>query len=154
MFATLAGADYEKHRDKMKETVIWNIEKGLQLREEDVINAEKQRVTLVAQTAKFFEQYDFLVLPAVQVPPFPVETEWVREINGIKMETYIDWMAICSAITVTGLPAISVPCGFTSDGLPIGLQIVGPPRGDFEVLQIAHAFEQATLFGQKKSSFC
>jgi amidase len=150
MFATLAKTDYEKHRDKMKETVIWNIEKGLQQTEEDVINAEKQRLALVVQTAKFFEQYDFLVLPAVQVPPFPVETEWVREINGTKMETYIDWMAICSAITVTGLPAISVPCGFTPDGLPIGLQIVGPPRGDFELLQIAHAFEQATLFGKQK----
>lgn len=154
LFAILAKTDYELHRDKMKDTLIWNIEKGLALSNDDIVRAESQRITLVASTVKFFEQYDYLILPAVQVPPFPVETEWVTEINGIKLETYIDWMLICCAITVTGLPAISVPCGFTPDGLPIGLQIVGKPRGDFEVLQIAHAFEQATLYGQNLSSFC
>ena len=69
--------------------------------------------------------------------------EWIREINGTKMESYIDWMGTCSAITVTGSPAISVPCGFTPGGLPVGLQIVGPYRRDFDVLQMAHAFEMA-----------
>jgi len=154
LFASLGKSDYENHRDQMKDTVIWNIEKGLRLNDDDIARAERKRIALVAQTAKFFDHYDFLVLPTVQVPPFPVETEWVKEINGIRLETYIDWMMICSAITVTGLPAISVPCGFTKDGLPIGLQIVGRPLGDFEVLQIGHAFEQATLFGQRLPSLC
>ncbi len=154
LFATLAKDDYEKHRDQMKNTVIWNIEKGLQLNDEDLARAENKRIALLTETAKFFDRYDYLVLPTVQVPPFPVETEWVREINGVKLDTYIDWMAICYAITVTGLPAISVPCGFTAGGLPTGIQIVGPPQKDFEVLQIAHAFEQASKFGQRRPAFC
>jgi amidase len=79
-----------------------------------------------------------------------VEWDWVREINGVKMETYIDWMASCYAITVTGLPAISVPCGFTREGLPVGLQIVGRHQQDFAVLQLAHAFEQVTQYGKTR----
>jgi len=89
-------------------------------------------------------------LPVSQVAPFPVEVEWVKEINGVKMETYVDWMATCYAITLTGLPAISVPCGFSAEGLPIGLQIVGRHHQDFSVLQLAHAFEQATQFGKRR----
>ena len=96
------------------------------------------------------ERYEFLVLPVSQVAPFSVKEEWVKEINGTKMETYIDWMATCYAITVTGLPAISVPCGFTKDGLPVGLQIVGRHQRDFDVLQLAFAFEQATLHGKTR----
>jgi amidase len=76
-----------------------------------------------------------------------LDIEWIHEINGVKMETYIDWMATCYAITVTELPAISVPCGFTSNGLPVGLQIVGRQRADFSVLQLAHAFEQLNRAG-------
>lgn len=90
------------------------------------------------------------MLPVTQVVPFPVELEWVREINGVRMETYIDWMATCYAITLTGLPAISVPCGFTPDGLPVGLQIVGRHQQDFAVLQLAYAFEQATQHGKTR----
>ena len=100
------------------------------------------------------EQYEFLVLPVSQVAPFPVEVDWVREINGVKMETYIDWMATCYAITITELPAISVPCGFTKEGLPIGLQIVGRHRHEFEVLQLAFAFEQATQYARDTSPDC
>ena len=92
------------------------------------------------------ERYEFLVLPVSQVAPFPVEVEWVKEINGVKMDTYIDWMPTCYAITLTGLPALSVPCGFTPDGLPIGLQIVDRHHRDLDVLKLAHAFEQATRF--------
>ncbi|MGD8820777.1 MAG: amidase family protein, partial [Anaerolineae bacterium] len=93
---------------------------------------------------------DFLLLPVCQVVPFPVEVEWVQEINGIEMATYIDWMMSCSLITLTGHPAISVPCGFTADGLPVGLQIVGPYRGEFELLQFAYAFEQATHVADRR----
>jgi amidase len=84
------------------------------------------------------------VLPAAQVPPFPVEWDWVREINGQPMETYIDWMTVCCAISVTGLPALSVPGGFTRSGLPVGVQIVCGPHDDLGLLQVAHEFEQAT----------
>ena len=93
---------------------------------------------------------DALALPTVQVPPFPVETEWVTEIDGQPMETYIDWMRSCSDITLTGCPAISVPAGFTPEGLPVGLQLVGRPADDLGLLRIAHAFEQATHAGDRR----
>ena len=87
--------------------------------------------------------YSFLLLPVAQVPPFNVTEQYVREINGVPMQTYIDWMKSCYYVSVTGNPAISVPAGFTPQGLPIGLQIVGRHQDDLGVLQIAHAFEQA-----------
>jgi len=91
-----------------------------------------------------------LVLPTVQVLPFAVETEWVRAIGAEPMHTYIDWMATCYAISCTGLPAISVPCGFSPEGLPVGLQIVGRRGRDLEVLELALAFEQATDHAQRR----
>ena len=89
------------------------------------------------------DRYEFFVLPTVQVPPFDVNQPFVTEIDGVAMETYIDWMKSCYYISVTGHPAISVPAGMTDDGLPIGLQIAGRHQDDWGVLQIAHAFEQA-----------
>ena len=147
LFAHTRGDDFKLHRSLMKDTVVWNVEQGLKLSGADVARAEAKRTQLYQRARKFMERYEFLILPVSQVAPFPVETDWVREINGVKMESYIDWMATCYAITLTGLPAISVPCGFTSDGLPIGLQIVGRHQRDFDVLQLAFAFEQATQYG-------
>jgi amidase len=98
----------------------------------------------------FFATHDFLVCPVTQVPPFEVTQAYVKEINGQSLLTYIDWMRACSDITVTGLPAISVPAGFTPEGLPVGIQIVGRHQDDLGVLQIAHAFEQATGFGKRR----
>ena len=144
------GEDLKRHRALMKDTVIWNAEKGLKLTGLDVSRAEFKRTQLYHRVLAFLEKYEFLVLPVTQVAPFPVEWDWVHEINGQKMETYIDWMATCYAITLTGLPAISVPCGFTKEGLPVGLQIVGRHQQDFAVLQLAHAFEQATKFGKTR----
>jgi amidase len=149
-FAQSRSQDLERHRDLIKDTVIWNIEQGLKLSGADVSRAELKRTLLYHRVREFMERYEFLVLPVTQVAPFPVEIDWVKEIDGVKMETYIDWMASCYTITVTGLPAISVPCGFTKEGLPIGLQIVGRHRRDFDVLQLAYAFEQATLYGQTR----
>jgi amidase len=137
-------------RDFAKDTAIWNIEQGLALSAEQVLQSELERAAIYRRVVAFFEKYDALLLPAAQVPPFDIDTDWVREINGQAMATYIDWMTICCAISITGLPAISVPCGFTSDGLPIGLQIVGRPRGDVALLGIAHAFEQATLYHTRR----
>src|SRR5262245_14302354 len=148
LFAQTKGDDFKLHRHLMKDTVVWNIEQGLKLSGPDVARAEAKRTELYQRVREFMERYEFLILPVSQVAPFPVEVDWVRQINGVKMETYIDWMATCYAITLTGLPAISVPCGFTGDGLPIGLQIVGRHRCDFDVLQLAFAFEQATQYGR------
>jgi amidase len=140
--------DLARHRDLLKDTVIWNIEAGLNLTARDIEAAETARTALYRRVMRFLADYEFLVLPVSQVAPFPVDLEWVRDINGVQMQTYIDWMATTYAITCTGLPAISVPCGFTPDGLPIGLQIVGRHHCDFDVLQIAYAFEQATQCAQ------
>lgn len=149
-FAQNRADDYKNHRVQLKDTIIWNVEKGLQLKGTDISRAEAKRTQLYNRVHEFMERYEFLVLPVSQVVPFPVETDWVHEINGTKMETYIDWMATCYAITVTGLPAISVPCGFTPEGLPVGLQIVGRHQRDFDVLQLAYAFEQATQDGKRR----
>lgn len=138
------------HRDKLKDTVVWNIEAGQRLTGPQLGRAEKQRTELYHRVREFMEVYEFLILPVVQVPPFDVDQPYVTEINGIEMSNYIEWMKSCYYITVTGLPAISVPCGFTPEGLPIGLQIVGRYRDDLGVLQLARAFEQATRFGQRR----
>lgn len=131
-------------RSYAKETAVWNIERGFALTSEEIMQSEILRAQIYAGVVKFFEKYDALILPAAQVEPFSIETEWIDEIDGMELTTYIDWMTICCAISITGLPAISVPAGFTSNGLPVGLQIVGKPRGDLGLLQIAHIFEQAT----------
>ena len=142
--------DLANHRELMKDTVIWNTELGLNLTAREIAAAQTARTELYRRVMAFLEKYEFLVLPVSQVPPFPVEVEWVRDVNGVEMQTYIDWMGTTYAITCTGLPAISVPCGFTPDGLPIGLQIVGRHHRDFDVLQIAYAFEQATQYARRR----
>jgi len=96
------------------------------------------------------ETREFLVLPVAQVPPFDVEQRYVTEIDGVEMGNYIEWMKSCYYVTVTGHPAISVPCGFTPEGLPVGVQIVGRYRDDLGVLQLARAFEQVTGFGGRR----
>jgi amidase len=151
-YAQTRAADLSRSRELIKDTVVWNIEQGLKLSSPDAKRAEANRGKLCRRVAQFMGRYEFLVLPVSQVAPFPVEVDWVREICGVEMETYIDWMATCYAITVTGLPAISVPCGFTENGLPIGLQIVGRHQREFDVLQLAFAFEQATQYGRARPS--
>ncbi|MCA1738017.1 MAG: amidase, partial [Actinobacteria bacterium] len=131
-------------------TVVWNIEEGKKLSGPRIGRAERKRTELYHRVRSFMETYEFLILPVSQVPPFDVEQRYVTEINGEPMETYIDWMRSCYYVTVTGLPAISVPCGFTSKGLPVGVQIVGRHRDDFGVLQLAHAFEEATGFWKRR----
>lgn len=134
------------HRDRLKDTVIWNIEEGMKLNAADVGAAEVKRAALFERVRKFMETYEFMVFPVSQHPPFDVTQPYLTEVNGVQMETYIDWMRSCYYITATGHPAISVPCGFTDDGLPVGVQIVGRHRSEFRVLQLAYAFQQATGF--------
>ncbi len=139
-------------REDYKDTIIWNVEAGLELTGEDVANAEAARTALFQKVQAYLAEREFLILPVSQVPPFPIDTEWVQEIDGVTMETYIDWMKSCYYISAIGLPAISVPCGFTASGLPVGLQIVGRHHADLSVLQLAHAFEAATQMWKRHPS--
>ena len=140
------------HRDQLKDTVIWNIEEGMKLNAADVGMAEVKRAALFERVRKFMETYEFMVFPVSQHPPFDVTQPYLTEVNGVPMETYIDWMRSCYYITATGHPAISVPCGFTGDGLPVGIQIVGRHQSEFSVLQLAYAFQQATGFWKHRPS--
>jgi amidase len=134
----------------MKDTVIWNTEEGLKLTAREIGEAEVLRARLYHRVREFMERHEFLLIPAAQVPPFDVTMPYPTEINGARLPTYIDWMRVCSDITVTGLPAISVPAGFTDEGLPVGLQIVGRHQDEWGVLQLAYAFERATGFHRRR----
>jgi amidase len=140
----------ETQRNKLKDSVIWNIEEGRKLSGPELGAIERKRTELYHRVRRFMKTYEFLILPVSQVPPFDVRQRYVKEINGEKMGTYIDWMKSCYYITTIGYPAISVPCGFTADGLPVGVQIVGRHQDDLGVLQLAYAFEQATGFWKRK----
>lgn len=133
----------EGHRERVKPEVLWNLEQGYKLTAREIAGAERARGALYGRIAEFFETYDLLVSPATIVPPFDVNIRSIQEVEGHKLETYFDWYAIAYAITLTSLPAISVPCGFTASGLPVGLQVVGPPRGEAPLLAAAWLFEQA-----------
>ena len=146
------GGLLEKHRAQLKDTMVWNIEEGLRLTAPQVARALNLRSQAYQRMRAFMERHEFLVMPVNQVPPFPVTTEWVDEIDGVRMENYFAWMRSCYVITATSHPAISVPAGFTTDDppLPVGVQIVGRYRDDFGVLQLAHAFERATRISERR----
>jgi amidase len=144
------GPLLEKHRHQMKPEAVWQIESGSQLSGSDVAKAMARQGELIERMRRFLDKYEFLICAVNQVPPFDSKLDWPKEIEGIKMEHYLAWMKSAYWITPTFCPAISVPAGFTSDGLPVGIQIVGRYRDDFGVLQIAHAFERATGFGRRR----
>lgn len=150
MYAALHGPLLQTHRHSLKDTVIWNIEAGLKLSAQQIINAQVQHAALFQRVTDFFEHWDYIALPTAQVPPFSVDIPYPTEINGQSMSNYLTWMQTCYWITVTGCPAISVPAGFTPDGLPVGIQLVAPYRKEVALLQLAHAFEQATRFGLQR----
>jgi len=149
-FAQRLAPLLKTHRALLKDTVIWNVEQGLALDGAKIARAEGLRTELFHRMRKFLEKYEFLLAPVNQLPPFPVDTEYPTEIAGVKLGNYLDWMKSCYYVTITSHPAISVPAGFTPEGLPVGLQIVGRYRDDFGVLQFAHAFEQATTFWTRR----
>ena len=142
-FAATHGPRMRDYRDSYKETIIWNVEAGLALSGTEVSRAEQERTRIYERVIRFFDEVDFLVLPVSQVAPFPVSLEYPTHIDGTEMATYIDWMKSCYYITITGLPALSLPFGFTQDGLPVGIQIVGKPQQDLAVLKFANAIEEA-----------
>ena len=149
-FELAFGQLLKTKRALMKDTVVWNIEEGARLTGPQVGAAEFKRTQLFHRMREFMQDYDFLVAPVAQVLPFDVTIPYVTRINDTELQTYIDWMRSCYYITVTGAPALSVPCGFSNGGLPVGLQIIGRYQDDFGVLQIAHAFEQATGFWKQR----
>lgn len=142
--ASAAAGLPDEALEVLKDTIQWNIAKGRALTGDDVSRAERLRTVIFQRMNAFMQDYAFLVLPVNQVPPFDVDIPYPEEVAGVRMETYIDWMKSAYFVTVTGHPAISVPCGFTSEGLPVGVQIVGRYRDDFGVLQLAFAYQQAT----------
>ena len=128
-------------RGPVKASVMREIERGARITGPEIADAEAKRSRLFARVGQMMANYNFLVLPVTQVPPFDLNQEYVTEIEGVQMESYIDWMRSCYFISITGLPAISVPAGFTPEGLPVGIQIVGRHHDDWGVLQMARAFE-------------
>lgn len=139
--AASLGPLLAERRDALKPELVWNIEKGLALTGEQVGRALRERGRIMNSARRFFEDYDVLLCPATVLPPFPVETRWPESCAGTRFETYIDWLAIAYAVTLTGCPALSLPCGFTRSGLPVGLQMVGPQRGEAALLAQAAALE-------------
>jgi amidase len=143
------GERLREHPDAFKDTLKLEIEEGLRLTGTDVARAETARSQLWRRFQAFLEEYEYFILPTTQLPPFDINTPYPTEIAGTKFDNYIDWMKSCWYISATGNPAASVPGGFTPEGLPVGVQIVGRNNADFSVLQIAHAFEEATGFGKR-----
>ncbi|MGD9836858.1 MAG: amidase [Afipia sp.] len=139
------GKLLKTHRDQLKPEVIWNIEEGLKLTLADIERAEAQRVTLMNRAIAFFETYDLLLCPTTIVAPFPVEQRYLAECNGVTFGNYVGWLAIVSAITIACCPGLSIPCGFTRENLPVGLQIVAPPRGEARALAAGKLLE--TILG-------
>ena len=135
------------HRDLLKPEVIWNIEKGLALSVDDIAKAEAQRGMLFHRMGQFLSEYDFLLCPATIVQPFPVEQRYPTQCNGVEFETYVDWLLIVAVATMCACPAISIPCGFSKSKLPVGLQIIGPNRGEAKLLAGAKFVEEVLGLG-------
>jgi amidase len=143
------GERFRAHPEAFKDTLTREIQEGLQLTGTEVARAETAHGQMWRRFQAFLEKYEYFVLPTTQLPPFGIDTPYPTEIAGVRFESYIDWMKSCWYISATGNPAASVPAGFTQEGLPVGVQIVGRAKEDFSVLQLAHAFEEATGFGQR-----
>ncbi|MBA4097290.1 MAG: amidase [Rhodospirillum sp.] len=149
-FHVLRGLSYvantrvllERHRDKLKPDVIWNVEAGMALTAERIAKAQLYRSRLYGEMVAFLQKHDFLLTPAACCAPNPIEERWVREVDGHKFENYIGWLTLPACITLTTCPAISIPAGFTADGRPVGIQLVGAPRGDADLLSAAAAIDE------------
>ncbi len=142
LYANRLGPLLETHRDKLKPEVIWNIEKGLGLTADEIGRAERERACLYHGTIDFFMDYDLLICPTVITPPFDVNIRYLTELDGVVFDSYISWLIMSFATTLTACPSISIPCGFTDSGLPVGLQIVGSPKAEDSVLSAAALFEK------------
>ncbi len=146
-FATGMRQLLKDHRDLLKPEVIWNIEKGLRLTGEEIAVAEAERGTLFRHMHHFLNDYDLLLCPATIVPPFPVEERYVKSCAGVEFETYVDWLLIVAVATLCACPALSMPCGFTTSGLPVGLQVIAPNRQEAKLLGMARWMEDVLGLG-------
>jgi amidase len=151
-FVTGYGPLLRDHPGGIGPNVAWNVERGLELTVADLSRATLLWAALAERVSEFFGNFDVLACPVSQVPPFAVDLDWVREIDGVPQQTYLDWMRSAYLISVTGLPAISVPAGFTPGGLPVGLQLAGRRRADWHLLGAAAAFEAATGYARTAPS--
>ena len=142
-FAARHGSQLDKQRSVLKPEIVWNVEKGLSLTGEEIARAMRARAAIYARAQVFFQDYDLLISPATIVPPFPVEQRYVERLGEHEFSNYIEWCSIAYAITVIGAPAVSIPCGFTSAGLPVGLQIAAAPLNEGPLLSAALLFEEA-----------
>ncbi len=140
-FATSLGPQLEANRDTFKPEIVWNIEKGLALTGQDIMNAMVERSEIYRRANTFFSDFDLILTPATVVPPYPVEQRFVQRVGDHEFSNYIEWCSIAYAFTVLGAPALSVPCGFTQSGLPVGLQIAAPVREEARLLAAASALE-------------
>jgi amidase len=140
----------DQYRDLLKPEAIAEVELGRSLSTAAVAQAMVRHGQLLDRMRRFEERYAFTLCAVNQIPPFDAAIDWPKEIEGVAMEHYIAWQKSCYWITATFRPAISVPAGFTREGLPVGIQIVGRYRDDFGVLQLGYAFEQATLIGNRR----
>jgi amidase len=148
LFATIAAPLLDNHREQLKTEMVWQVEKGMALSSGEVGRASVARSKLYQGVAEWFENYDVLALPAATVPPFDVNIRYIEEVDGHVFDNYVDWIYITYAITLTGCPAISVPAGFTEFGLPVGIQLVGRPYGEAELLSYAAQLEEILALGK------
>jgi amidase len=148
-FALTLGDLAAARPDGFSPQLLGNIEAGRRLSGAEVARAHAAHAELYHRVREFFTRYELLLAPVSQVPPFPVERPWPSEVDGRPMADYLEWMASAYLISVTGCPALSVPGGWTAEGLPVGLQVIGPHRGEAAVLRAGHAFERATRLGQR-----
>ena len=152
IFRTLRGVAYvgnmrsllQSARGQLKPEVIENAEFGARLSLDDIVSAELAHGELVRRVARFFQQYDVLVCPSILCPPIPVEERYLRELDGVPLGDYLGWLVMTCVISATGCPVLALPCGFTRDGLPVGVQVIGPARSDADLLSIG-AFMEALL---------
>lgn len=145
-YKNLSPLTMEPRRSLINPDILWQIEEGLALTNEQVSQAELEHYKLVKRIRSFFAKGDLLACPCVMVPPFDVNNRWVQEVNGTKFSNYTDWLMLTHIISLTGLPALSIPCGYTKEGLPVGLQLVGPPNRESQLLAAACAFEAGHSF--------
>jgi amidase len=148
-----AYADPQK-RSLLKPEAQWEVQGGLQLSAADVYQASVNRSDWYRALGKLFERYDFLLLPTAQVFPFDAQQPWPRLVAGREMDTYHRWMEVVIGPTLAGLPSMNVPVGFNPQGLPMGLQIIGPAQADRAVLQLAYAHEQLTQWVRRRPPAC
>jgi amidase len=147
-FQTLRAADYaamapmlESRRDALKPDVIWNIEKGLALSPETIAKAQLRRSRLFGDVVAFFRKYDAILFPAAPILPRDVKERWPREIDGVALDNYVEWLKLSALVTMTSCPALAIPAGFSKDGRPFGIQVMGGPRGEAGLLSLGLLFE-------------